>query len=172
MFTGCLKPTNTNSLPVLGGIAPSDIRRAVASRTERTPNYGPKAPTQWTCRSGATPENRGRALSHSLSPPTRWRKLLAWRYGENESSPWTPVCILTSVDNLEGTQPVAYTGWPVKIEHDGFSNEQETCDCGIRQTMQHLLVCPMMNTASSTRDLTMANGITIRWAARHWEGTI
>ena len=36
MITGCLKPTNTNSLSVLAGIAPSDIRRAVASRTERT----------------------------------------------------------------------------------------------------------------------------------------
>ena len=36
MIKGCLKPTNTNSLPVLGGIAPSDIRRAVASRMERT----------------------------------------------------------------------------------------------------------------------------------------
>ena len=38
MITGCLKPTNTNSrpMPVLAGIAPSDIRRAVASRTERT----------------------------------------------------------------------------------------------------------------------------------------
>ena len=36
MITGCLKPTNTNSLPVLAGIAPSYIRRAVTSRTERT----------------------------------------------------------------------------------------------------------------------------------------
>ena len=36
MITGCLKPTNTNSLPVHAGIASSDIRRAVASRTERT----------------------------------------------------------------------------------------------------------------------------------------
>ena len=36
MITGCLKPTDTNSLPVFAGIAPSDIRRAVASRTERT----------------------------------------------------------------------------------------------------------------------------------------
>ena len=35
----------------------------------------------------------------------------------------------------------------------GFSNEADTCDCGIRQTMQHLLVCPMMNTAGSTQDL-------------------
>ena len=36
MITGCLKPTNTNSLAVPAGIGPSDIRRAVASRTERT----------------------------------------------------------------------------------------------------------------------------------------
>ena len=36
MITGCLKPTNTNSLPVLAGIAQPDIRRAVASHTERT----------------------------------------------------------------------------------------------------------------------------------------
>ena len=36
MITGCLKPTNTNSLPILAGIAPLKIRRAVASRTERT----------------------------------------------------------------------------------------------------------------------------------------
>ena len=36
MITGCLKPTNTNSLTVLAGIVPSDMRRAVASRTEWT----------------------------------------------------------------------------------------------------------------------------------------
>ncbi|KAJ8409277.1 hypothetical protein AAFF_G00234750 [Aldrovandia affinis] len=34
-ITGCLKPTNTNNLYILAGIAPPDIRRAVASRTER-----------------------------------------------------------------------------------------------------------------------------------------
>ena len=36
MTAGCLKPTNTNSLSVLAGIAPSYIMRAVASRKERT----------------------------------------------------------------------------------------------------------------------------------------
>ena len=53
----------------------------------------------------------------------------------------------------------------------GNSNDSETCDCGIRQTMQHLLVCPMMNTACSTQDLTTANGFAIG-CARHWEDTI
>ena len=34
--------------------------------------------------------------------------------------------------------------------------------------MQHLLVCPMMNTVCSTQDLATANGIVIG-CARHWE---
>ena len=54
---------------------------------------------------------------------------------------------------------------------EDFSNEQETGDCGIRQTMQHLLVCPMMYTACSPQDLTTANGIAIG-CAKHGEGTI
>ena len=78
MITGCLKPTHTNSLPVLAGIAPSEV---------------------------------------------------------------------------------------------GFSNGQETCDCGNRLTMQHLLVCPMMDTVCSHQDLTTANDIAIG-CARHWEDTI
>ena len=84
MITGCLKPTNTNSLPVLAGIAPSDIRRAVASRTERTRQ---------------TTDQRHPLNGHLGVVPrlkSRWRKPLAWSYGENDSSPWTPVCTLTS----------------------------------------------------------------------------
>ena len=35
IITGCLKPTNTNCLYLLAGIAPPDIRREVISRRER-----------------------------------------------------------------------------------------------------------------------------------------
>ena len=59
----------------------------------------------------------------------------------------------------------------VNIFKYGHSNEPETCDSGIRQTMQHLLVCPMMDTTCSPQDLTAANGIAIG-CARYWEGTI
>ena len=34
-ITGCLRPTNVDSLYVLAGIAPPGVRRSVASRTER-----------------------------------------------------------------------------------------------------------------------------------------
>ena len=95
MITWCLKPTNTNSLPVLAGIVPPDIRRAVASRTERTR----QATDERHPLNGhlGDASNRGKALWHALSPSTRLRKLPAWSYGENDSSPWTPECIWTSV---------------------------------------------------------------------------
>ena len=57
MITGCLKPTNTNSLPVLAGIAPIRHQESGGkSYGTDTASYGRKAPTQWTSRSGATPQ--------------------------------------------------------------------------------------------------------------------
>ena len=55
--------------------------------------------------------------------------------------------------------------------HWGYSNEPETCDCDIRQTMKLLLVCPMTDTACSTRNLSKASCIATG-CARHCEGTI
>ena len=79
-------------------------------------------------------------------------------------NPWTTWKALNRLRTQVGRSRVNMLKW-------GFSNEEETCDCGIRQTMQHLLVCPMMDTACSPQDLTTANDIAID-CARHWEGTI
>ena len=78
--------------------------------------------------------------------------------------PWTTWKALNRLRTQVGRSRVNMSKW-------GYSNETETCDCGIRQTMQHLLVCPMMNTACSPQDLTTANDIAIG-CARHWEGTL
>ena len=79
-------------------------------------------------------------------------------------NPWTTWKALNRLRTQVGRSRVNMLKW-------GFSNEPETCDCGIKQTMQHLLVCPMMNTVCSPQDLTTANDIAIG-CARHWEGTI
>ena len=79
-------------------------------------------------------------------------------------NPWTSWKALNRLRTQVGRSRVNMLEW-------GFSNEQETCDCGIRQTMQYLLVCPVMDTACSPHDLTMAIGIAIG-CARHWEGTV
>ena len=98
-------------------------------------------------------------------------------------SPWTSVCPLTSVltntFQLVRRTPHPRTTWKalnrlrtqvgrarVNMPKWRYSNETDTCDCGIRQTMQHLLVCPMMSTARSIQDLITANGILIG-RARH-----
>ena len=78
--------------------------------------------------------------------------------------PWTTWKALNRLRTQFGWSRVNMSKW-------GYSNETETCDCGIRQNMQHLLVYPMMNTACSSQDLTTSNGIAIGCAS-HWEGTI
>ena len=100
--------------------------------------------------------NRGRASSNALSLSTRRRAMQ--RTTRSPGRQWTPYrqCWRTppswhreSLDNLDGTQPVAYTGWPVESEHVKVGIFQRTKNLWlwIRQTMQHRLVCPMMDTA-------------------------
>ena len=83
---------------------------------------------------------------------------------DGAEKPWTTWKALNRLRTQVGRSRINMLKW-------GFSTEPETCDCGIRQTMQHLLVCPMMDTACSPQDLTTANDIAIG-CARHWEGTI
>ena len=186
MITGCLKPTNTNSLPILAGIAPSDTRRAVASRTERT--------RQTTDQShplnrhlGVVPRLKSRKsfikCTEPINTTAKAARMELWRerlepldasvhlnispdehLPAGAENPWTTWKALNRLRSQVGRSRVNMLKW-------GFSNEQETCDCGIRQTMQHLLVCPMMDTACSPQDLATANGIAIG-CAKHWEGTI
>ena len=97
MITGCLKPTNTNSLPVLAGIAPSDIRRAVASRTERT-RQATDERHPLNGHLGVVPRLKSRKSFMTYTKPinttAKAARLELW---ETDSSPWTPECILTSV---------------------------------------------------------------------------
>ena len=118
----------------------------------------------------------------SINTTAKAARVELWR---ERHGPWTPVCTFISADKHlpAGAENPWTTGKAlnrlraqvgrsrVNMLKWGFSNEQETCDCGIRQTMQHLLVCPMMDTACSPQDMTTANDIAIS-CAKHREGTI
>ena len=186
MITGCLKPTNTNSLPILAGIAPPDIRRAVASRTERTrQTTDQRHPLNGHL--GVVPRLKSRKsfikCTEPINTTAKAARMELWRerlepldasvhlnispdehLPAGAENPWTTWKALNRLRSQVGRSRVNKLKW-------GFSNELETCDCGIRQTMQHLLVCPMMDTACSPQDLATANGIAIG-CAKHWEGTI
>ena len=185
--TGCLKSINTKSLCILAGIAPPDIRRAVASHSGRTrQTTGQRHPLN--VHLGEVPCLKSRKslikCTQPINTPAIAARIELWRerlephdasvhlniYADEHlpagaENPWTSWMALNRLRTHVGrSRRVNILKW-------GFSNEAETCDCGIRQTMQHLLVCPMMNTACSIHDLTTANGIAIG-CARHWEGTI
>ena len=186
MITGCLKPTNTNSLPILAGIAPSDIRRAVASRTERTrQTMDERHPLNGHL--GVVPRLKSRKsfirCTEPINTTAKAVRLKLWRE-RLEPLDASVHLIISADEHLPAGAYYPWTTWKalnrlrtqvgrsrVNMSKWGYSNETETCDCGIRQTMQHLLVCPMMNTACSPQDLTTANDIAIG-CARHWEGTI
>ena len=186
MITGCLKPTNTNSLPVLAGIVPSDIRRAVASRTERT-RQATDERHPLNGHLGVVPRLKSRKTFMTCTKPiyttAKAARLELWRerlepldtrvhldisadehLPAGAEKPWKTWKALNRLRTQVGRSRVNMLKW-------GFSTEPETCDCGIRQTMQHLLVCPLMDTACSPQDLPTANDIAIG-CARHWEGTI
>ena len=159
MITGCLKPTNTNSLPVLAGIAPSYTIRAVTSRTERTRQTTDQRhplnghievvpllesrksfikctePINTTAKAARMELLRERlelldaSVHHNISPDEPLPADKTWK-------------AFNRLRTQVGRSIMNMLKW-------GFSNEQETRDCGIRQTMQHLLVCPMMDTACS-----------------------
>ena len=186
MITGCLKPTNTNSLPEHAGISPSDIRRAVASRMERTWQATDER-YSLNGHLGMVPRLKSRKSLMTCTKPinttVKTARLELWRerLGPLDARvhlyisadehlpagayyPWTTWKALNRLHTQGGRSRVNMFKW-------GFSYEQETCDCGIRQTMQYLLVCSMMGTAWSPLDRTPAYGIAIGCAS-HWEGTL
>ena len=99
MITGCLKPTNSNCLPIIAGIVPSDIRRAVATRTERTrQTTDERHPLNEHL--GVVPRLKSsKSFIKYPSPSTRRRKLLTRSYGEDESNTWTPVSAGVGLNN-------------------------------------------------------------------------
>ena len=143
------------------------------------------ASIQWTSRSCVTPKSR-KSFIKCTEPVNTTAKAVRMELGRERLAPLDASIHLniSSDEHLAAGAETPWTTWKALnrlCAHDGrsrvntskwgYSNETDTCDCGIRQTMQHILVCPMMNTVCSTQDLTSANDIAIG-CARKWEGTI
>ena len=180
--------TNTNNLPILAGIAPSDIRGAVTCRMERTRQTTDQRHSL-NRHLGVVPCLKSRKSfiksTEPINTTAKAARMELWRERLEPLELEASVHLNISADEhlLAGAEN-PWTTWKalnrLRTQVDrsrlnmlkwGLSNEQVPCDLGIRQTMQHLRVCPMMDTACSPQDLTTANGIAID-CARHWDGTI
>lgn len=168
-ITGCLKPTNMNNVYLLAGIAPPDIRRAVASKAEHLK----QATDERHSLHGHTPATsrlKSRKSFLSCTQPLQTTKedarLQMWKKRLKDSQP----CSTMGIAPAEELPPGADDTWQrwkclnrlrtgVGRSRDamqkwGFYSESTACECGIEpQTMQHMLQCPLLDEICSSEDL-------------------
>ena len=168
-ITGCLRSTNMNSVYLLAGIAPPDIRRSVASRAERlkqttdvrhplhnysTPNRRLKSRKSFmatTIPLQSTPENtRVQMWKDRLSTIPDVTKM---EIQPTESLPpganemWMNWKCLNRLRTGVGRCKETMHKW-------GYTVGSTLCDCGQEpQTMQHMLRYPLLDEACTINDL-------------------
>ena len=183
-ITGCLRPTNVDSLHFLAGIAPPGVRRSVASRTERrrqdddarhpSHNHQP-APSRLKSR---------KSFIHAVQPlsqPSQTARLALWEEQRIAKQHLAKLPIPTS----EQLAPGHKSEWKLwkslnrlrtgmsrsktNLSKWGYTDAADTAwECGnSEQTMQHLLRCPLFENECSLEDLATANEKALH-CARAW----
>ena len=184
IISGCLKPTISGHLHLLSGIAPPAIRRATASRIERSkqqmdprhPMFGLEAPTsRLKSRKSFLTSTAPLEGSASQDRISRWKTGLSEREKElliepkehlppGSDLPWPTWKSLNRLRTLVGRCQTNMLRW-------GFSDGSDLCRCGAQHTMAHLLVCPDLQSPCDMRDLSSADTIAIE-CANYWKDII
>ena len=183
LITGCLRPTPTNSLYILSGIAPPGIRREAASSKERHrqstderhPLYGHE-PTRSRLRS-----RKSFVSTVDPSAKVEHTRMALWK----ERMPDLPRKVSMSMNASEDLPPGAdskYAEWKClnrlrtgtgrckeTLKKWGYrSNNDVKCDCGAKtQTMAHLLRCPLLEQKCKAKDLAEYNDVAKK-CVQHW----
>ena len=183
-ITGCLRPTNVDSLYVLAGIAPPGVRRSVASRTERRRQADD---TRHPCHNHQPAPSRlksRKSFLHAVQPlsqPPQAARLTLWEEQRIAKQHLAKLPIPTS----EQLAPGHKSEWKLwkslnrlrtgmgrsktNLSKWGYADTADTaCECGTsEQTMQHLLRCPLLENECSLEDLATANEKALH-CARAW----
>ena len=160
-ITGCLRPTNVDSLYVLAGIAPPGVRRSVASRTERRRQADD---TRHPCHNHQPAPSRlksRKSFLHEVQPlsqPPQTARLTLWEEQRSAKQHLAKLPIPTS----EQLAPGHKSEWKLwkslnrlrtgmgrsktNMSKWGYADTADTaCECGTsEQSMQHLLRCPLL----------------------------
>ena len=184
-ITGCLRPTNVDSLYVLAGIAPPGVRRSVASRTERRRQADD---TRHPCHNHQPAPSRlksRKSFLHEVQPlsqPPQTARLTLWEEQRSAKQHLAKLPIPTSEQLAPGHKSewklwksLTYrlrTGMgrsKTNMSKWGYADTADTaCECGTsEQTMQHLLRCPLLENECSLEDLATANEKALH-CARAW----
>ena len=185
-ITGCLRPTNVDSLYVLAGITPPGVHRSVASRTEhRRQADDTRHPCHNVNHQSAPSRLKSRkSFLHAVPPlsqPPQAARLALWeehritkqhlaklpiptgeQLAPGHKSEWKLWKSLNRLRTGMGRSKTNLSTW-------GYADTADTaCQCGIsEQTMQHLLRCPLLENECSLEDLATANDKALH-CARAW----
>ena len=182
-ITGCLKPTSVDSLHVLSGIAPPDIRRPVASRMERLRQSQDR---RHPCHDIEPAQKRlksRKSFLHTVQPLTESPHVARCRLWEERCSSnhhhdklplptkeqlplgynqdWRMCKSLNRLRTGMGRSKVNMRKW-------GYTEDENVnTDCGTPQTMGHLLQCPNLREHCNQEDLMAANDRALQ-CAKSW----
>ena len=183
-ITGCLKPTNVDSLHVLAGIAPPGVRRSVASRTERNRQV---EDTRHPCHSHKPAPSRlksRKSFLHTVQPlsqPPQAARLALWEEQRTGNQHQAKLPIQTK-EQLPSGHKSEWKAWKSlnrlrtgvgrcksNMSKWGYADAADTaCECGTsEQSMQHLLRCPLLDDQCCLEDLVVANEKALH-CARAW----
>ena len=172
LITGCLRPTSTDCLYILSGIAPPDIRRSAASSRERLrqstdechPLFGHE-PAKRRLKSRKSFLNEVEPSGAANTRMTLWKQRLA-------NLPTSTAMSIQVKEELPSGADLSWPEWKclnrlrsgtgrcrVTLKKWGYLNSDDiTCVCGSEpQTMKHLLRCPLLEQACDELDLAESN---------------
>ena len=174
-ITGCLRPTPTDNLYILAGIAPPDIRRQVTSMKERSRQIEDVRHPVFNQTPAANRLKSRKSFLSSVDP-------LATSAASTRVALWEeristhPTATSMALKPQEELPPGADTKWTewkclnrlrtgvgrskVSLQKWGYLDTAEDviCDCRTApQTMQHLLQCPVLEQVCTADDLAVYN---------------
>ena len=184
-ITGCLRPTGVDDLYLPSGIAPPHIRREVSARAEKNKQEVNPLHPLFNCTPAKKRLKSRRSFLHStesLDGPTNSERITLW------SNHLQSVTRQVSIGPSESLPPGSSQEWPtwqclnrlrsgigrckVLMQKWGYNrNGDTTCDYGEDQTMQHLLVCPLLPEPCTTNDLESLNP-KAKSCILHWKGLV
>ena len=169
-ITGCLRSTNMQSVYVLAGIAPPDIRRAVASQIERTKQATDQ---RHPLHNHTPPPKRLKSRKSFLASTTPLQttpsaaRLSLWNKRLTKLPPSTKMDLTVDEEVLPPGAKEPWQRWKclnrlrtgvgrskVTLERWGYYQGSTICDCETApQTMEHMLHCPLLEEPCSPLDL-------------------
>uniref|UniRef100_A0A2S2Q8Z5 RNA-directed DNA polymerase from mobile element jockey n=1 Tax=Sipha flava TaxID=143950 RepID=A0A2S2Q8Z5_9HEMI len=177
IITGCLRPTPTHKLYLLAGIAPPEIRRRVTTDIEKTkqikderhPMFGHEiANTRLKSRKSFMQTAKELHESPQKARLQKWQDELqpeeltqiTQQLPMGGHLPWPLWKTLNRLKAGVARTKANMIKWK-------FNGEDDSCDCGERQTDEHLLLCTMIPTQCTREDLILTNTNAIEVAA-YW----